>query len=132
MATIYWIAEAFYGNADDGSKHAIAMTMTFMTLALSQLVHAINQRSNYDSVFRPGQGHNKFMYWAMAASLVILIFVCFTPGVMGFFSLYYLEWYQYLIVVALTLFPLVAVEISKIFMRAWKKRHKTVLAELEE
>ncbi len=128
----YWIAEAFYGNAADGSKHAIAMTMTFMTLALSQLVHAINQRSNYDSVFHRGQGHNKFMYWAMAASLFIVIFVCFTPGVMDFFNLCYLEWYQYLIVVTLALFPLVAVEISKIFMRAWKRRHNTVLAELED
>ena len=119
----YWIAEECYGSRDDGSKHAIAMTMTFMVLALSQLVHAINQRSNYDSVFRPGQGHNHFLYGAMAASLVILVFVCFVPGVMDFFELVYLEWYQYLIVLALSLFPLVAVEISKIFIRLWRKHH---------
>ena len=125
----YWIAEACYGNVDDGSKHAIAMTMTFMVLALSQLVHAINQRSNYDSVFRPGQGHNHFLYGAMAASLAILAFVCFVPGVMDFFELVYLEWYQYLIVVGLALFPLVAVEMSKIFMRIWKKKHTAALPE---
>ena len=119
----YWIAEACYGSAEDGSKHAIAMTMTFMVLSLSQLVHAINQRSNYDSVFRPGQGHNTFLYGAMAASLAIVAFVSFVPGVMGFFELVYLEWYQYLIVLALSLFPLVAVEISKIFMRLWRKKH---------
>lgn len=125
----YWIAEECYGNRDDGSKHAIAMTMTFMVLALSQLVHAINQRSNYDSVFRPGQGHNHFLYGAMAASLVILVFVCFVPGVMDFFELVYLEWYQYLIVLALSLFPLVAVEISKIFIRLWRKRHTAAQPE---
>ena len=99
------------------------MTMTFMVLSLSQLVHAINQRSNYDSVFRPGQGHNHFLYGAMAASLAIVAFVSFVPGVMDFFELVYLEWYQYLIVLALAVFPLVAVEISKVFLRIWRKKH---------
>ena len=118
----YWIAEACFGATEE-ETHAIAMTMTFMVLALSQLVHAINQRSNYDSVFRPGQGHNKFLYGAMAGSLAIVAFVSFVPGVMDFFELVYLEWHQYLIVLALALFPLVAVEISKIFMRLWKRKH---------
>ena len=118
----YWIAESCFGLTGD-DKHAVAMTMTFMTLALSQLVHAINQRSNYDSVFRPGQGHNKFLYGAMAASLLIIVFVSFVPGVMGFFDLVYLNWQQYLIVVALALFPLLAVEISKVFIRLYR-RHK--------
>ena len=127
----YWIAESFYGDSPE-TKHAIAMTMTFMTLALSQLVHALNQRSNYDSVFSPGQGHNKFMYFAMGASLIITTFMSFTPKVMDFFSLCYLSWYQYLIVLGLSLFPLIAVEISKIFMRIWKKKHKITLAELED
>ncbi len=128
----YWIAEACYGNADDGSKHATAMTMTFLVLSLAQLVHAINQRSNYDSVFRPGQGHNKFLYGAMAASLLIVIFVSFVPGVMDFFELVYLEWYQYLIVLALAIFPLVAVEITKIFMRIWARKHRKPSGEIYE
>ena len=126
----YWIAELCYGDTPD-SKHAIAMTMTFMTLAISQLVHALNQRSNYDSVFSPGQGHNKFMYSAIGISLAITVFVSFTPGIMNFFSLCYLEWYQYLIVAGLSLFPLFAVEVCKIFMRLWKKKNKTVLNDLE-
>ena len=121
----YWIAEACFGT-DAKTTHAIAMTMTFMVLALSQLVHALNQRSNYDSVFRPGQGHNKFMYLAMAASLLIVVFVSFVPGVMTFFDLTYLEWYQYLIVLGLALFPLVAVEISKIFIRMYRKHKHSV------
>lgn len=112
----YLIAEALYGSTPE-EKHAIAMTMTFMVLALSQLVHAVNQRSNIDSVFRPGQGHNKTLYLAMAASLAIVALVSFTPGLMGFFSLVYLGYEQYLIVLALALFPLVAVEISKLFLR---------------
>ena len=117
----YLIAEALYGSTPE-EKHAIAMTMTFMVLALSQLVHAVNQRSNIDSVFRPGQGHNKTLYLAMAASLAIVALVSFTPGLMDFFSLVYLGYEQYLIVLALALFPLVAVEISKLFLRLHLRR----------
>ena len=66
------------------------------------------------------------MYLAMAASLLIVVFVSFVPGVMTFFDLTYLEWYQYLIVLGLALFPLVAVEISKIFIRMYRKRKHSV------
>ena len=129
--TAYAIAETAFGLEGE-EKHATAMTMTFMVLALSQLVHAINQRSNYDSVFRPGQGHNRFLYGAMAASLAIVAFVCFVPGVMDFFELTYLDWYQYLIVLGLAVFPLIAVEITKIFMRIYKKRHAPAKPGLAE
>ena len=122
----YWIAESSYGATAE-ETHSIAMTMTFMVLSLSQLVHAINQRSNYDSVFRPGQGHNPYLFYAMGASLAIVCLVSFVPGVMTFFELVYLEWQQYLIVAALALFPLVAVEISKIFLRARAKRRREIL-----
>ena len=118
----YWIAESSYGS-DPEEKHAIALTMTFMVLAISQLVHAVNQRSNYDSVFRPGQGHNKMLYLAMAASLAIVAIVSFVPGVMDFFELRYLNIEQYAIVVALALAPLVEVEISKAIMRL-RQKHK--------
>ena len=40
---------------------------------------------------------------------------------MDFFSLVYLEGYQYLIVIALSLFPLAAVELSKLILRLAKK-----------
>ena len=124
----YGIAENCFGLSGD-NRHEVAITMTFMVLALSQLVHAINQRSNYDSVFRPGQGHNRFLYWATAGSFAIVAFVSFVPGVMDFFELVYLEWYQYLIVVALSLFPLVAVEACKIFMRIWAKKHRKYVVD---
>lgn len=117
----YWIAEACYGSSPE-EKHAIAMTMTFMVLALSQLVHAVNQRSNTDSIFKPGQGHNKMLMLAIAGSLVIMALVSFVPGIMDFFELVYLNAEQYLIVVALSLFPLVAVEVTKIFLRLAAKR----------
>lgn len=117
----YWIAESSYGS-DPEEKHAIALTMTFMVLAISQLVHAANQRSNYDSVFKPGQGHNKMLYLAMAASLAIVAVVSFVPGIMDFFELRYLTAEQYAIVLALAVAPLIEVEITKLIMRLHQKR----------
>ena len=128
----YAVAELAPINLNGNERHEVAMTMTFMVLALSQLVHAINQRSNYDSVFRPGQGHNHFLYGAMAASLAIVAFVSFVPGIMDFFELVYLDWSCYLIVLALAVFPLVAVEISKIFIRIWRKRHASAQPDLAD
>ncbi len=107
--------------------HMQAMTMTFIVLSVSQLAHALNQRSNTDSIFKSGQGHNKFLFIALAASAAIVAIVVFIPPLQGFFNLTDLTWKEWLVSLALSLFPLVAVEISKIFIRLYnkKKRRKT-------
>ena len=107
--------------------HVQAMTMTFLVLSFSQLSHALNQRSNTDSVFKGGQGHNKFLAVALTASAVIVLLVALVPPLQGFFNLTDLNWQEWLISLALSLFPLVAVEISKIFIRIHgRKAHRPV------
>ncbi len=107
--------------------HVQAMTMTFLVLSFSQLSHALNQRSNTDSVFKGGQGHNKFLAVALTASAAIVLLVALVPPLQGFFNLIDLNWQEWLISLALSLFPLVAVEISKIFIRIHgRKAHRPV------
>ena len=107
--------------------HVQAMTMTFLVLSFSQLSHALNQRSNTDSVFKGGQGHNKFLAVALTASAAIVLLVALVPPLQGFFNLTDLNWQEWLISLALSLFPLVAVEISKIFIRIHgRKTHRPV------
>jgi len=101
-------------------NHSVAMTMTFIVLAFSQLFHSLNQRSNYDSVFKIEE-HNFWLYGAILVSAIIALAVLLIPGIQGFFSFVSLGWKQWLIAMGLSLFPLVAVEISKIFMRAFRK-----------
>lgn len=103
-------------------SHAEAMTMTFAVLAGSQLAHALNQRSNYDSVFKKS-GHNYYLFGAIGASLVVMALVLFVPPLQSFFKFVNLGWQEWLIVFGLTLFPLVAVEISKIVLR-WRRNRK--------
>ena len=104
--------------------HMQAMTMTFIVLSVSQLAHALNQRSNTDSIFKPGQGHNKFLFIALAASAAIVAVVVFIPPLQGFFNLTDLTWKEWLVSLALSLFPLIAVEISKIFIRMYNRKHR--------
>ena len=112
----YWIGMKVYANHDE------AMTMTFIVLSASQLTHALNQRSNYDSVFKPGQGHNKVLFYALAASAAIVALVVFVPPLSSLFSLTAISWREWLVCLGLALFPLFAVEVSKIFIRLYRKK----------
>ena len=114
----YWIGMLVYENHDE------SMTMTFIVLSISQLSHALNQRSNTESIFKHGQGHNKFLLIALAASAAIVALVVFVPPLMKLFDLVYISWREWLICIGLSLFPLVAVEISKIFIRLYNRKHR--------
>lgn len=116
LATIiaYW-----YGLYTD--EYAAGMTMAFCVLAISQLFHALNQRSNTESVFTAGNGHNPWLFLAMLASAMVLVVVLAVPAVRAFFSLSLLTASQWGIVAMLSLLPLVFVEISKLIQRILAK-----------
>ncbi len=98
-----------------------AMTMAFGVISCSQLVHVLNQRSNVETVFAKGNGHNKVLFFAMAGSAAIMACILFIPPIQAFFSLKFLTWEQYLISAALALMPLLIVEIAKAVQRATAK-----------
>ena len=108
--------------------HVQAMTMTFLVLSVSQLAHALNQRSNTDSVFKRGQGHNPYLFGAMAVSLAIVLLVALVPPLQGFFKLTDLTWQEWLVSIALSLFPLLAVEVYKLVGRiVVRQKHRAAL-----
>jgi Ca2+-transporting ATPase len=111
------LAAFFIGNGGftvvDGSQELMyARTLAFLVLALSQIVQAYNMRTDR-SIFKVGPFTNKMLNKASLLSLVLMIFVLFTPGVQGAFELTYLPWHMYLIGVGLVFVPLVVMEISK-------------------
>ena len=108
--------------------HTRAMTMTFIVLSVSQLAHALNQRSNTDSIFKYGQGHNPYLWGAIGVSLVIVALVVFVPPLQGFFNLTNLTWQEWLVSIALSLFPLLAVEVYKLVGRiVVRQKHRAAL-----
>lgn len=105
----------FYGLTRFNTK--TAMTMAFLILASSQLFHALNQRSNIDSVFTKYKEHNKMLFLAMIASFLMLIIILLIPSLRNFFSLTVLNINQILIALILSVLPLFEVEIIKLFKR---------------
>ncbi len=107
-----------FGYGDE----TVAMTMAFLVLALSQLVHVANQRSDVESAFARGNGHNMTLVAAIGGSALIMAFVLFVPPVQAFFGLMMLSPIQYLICLPLVLAPLIAGEIGKLVIRLTSRR----------
>ena len=103
---------AYIIGVKNGYKDGI--TMAFLVLCLSQIVHALNQHSSTLSVFSKKHPKNKYLYMAMFASFIILMFVVLVPPIANFFSLVSLNFGEWVIVTLLSLTPLVVVEIFKL------------------
>lgn len=100
-------------------SHAVGMTMAFLVLAISQLFHALNQRSNTISAFTTKNGHNKYLFMAMVLSGVILALTICVPQLREFFSLATLSFEEWKIVGIFSLVPLLLVEITKLIKRTF-------------
>lgn len=97
------------------TSYETAITMTFATLCLSQIVHAMNQHSNTLSFFSKDQPKNKMLFLAMIASVLMLMIIVLVPVLRDFFSIVPLTLKQWLVVIGLSLMPLVVSEILKLF-----------------
>lgn len=86
-------------------------TMTFMVLAMSQILQSFNMRSDR-SLFKTGIFTNKSLNKAVLASMALVAIVLFTP-LSKIFGLITLPVTYYLICVGLFLIPTVVMEISK-------------------
>ena len=102
-------------------SYAVGMTMAFLVLSISQLLHAINQRSNTESVFSTGNGHNPHLLLSIVASALVLIIVMLVPYFRTVFSLCLLTAKEWGVVLLFSILPLLAVEISKLIIRCVRK-----------
>ena len=112
LLTILSFAAYFVGMRD---SYETAITMTFITLCLSQIIHSLNQHSNTISIFSKHHPKNKVLYLAMFASLAILVITVFTPGLKDFFSIAPLTVTEWSITIALSFVPLLVSELIKLF-----------------
>ena len=92
---------------------AVGQTMAFMVLSMSQVLHAFHMRSD-KSLFKIGLFGNSKLNWAALASVLLVVFILFTPGVMTAFGLVYLTPKLYLIGLGMILVPSVLMEFCKL------------------
>lgn len=97
--------------------HVVGMTMAFLVLAVSQMFHALNQRSNVDSIFTKGGGPSKHLLAAMGFSFIAIVVIMVVPELRSFFSLTMLTGKEWLYTAAFSLLPLILVEITKLLKR---------------
>lgn len=100
------IGKAIIGTLEGGR------TLAFMTLALSQVLHAYNMRSEH-SIFKIGVFSNKKLNIVTLISLALIALVLFVPSVVTAFGMTYLPYYAYLYSLALAIVPIIVMEISK-------------------
>ena len=101
-------------------SYIVGQTMAFSVLAISQMLHAFNQRSNTDSIFSKGNGHNKYLLFALISSFLLLIIILFIPYIRNIFSLTILKPIEWVITLLLSLLPVLLVEITKFIKRKLK------------
>ncbi len=95
-------------------------TLAFMVLGLSQVIQALNMRSDR-SLFKIGFFTNKTLNWALLASVAMMALVMFTPLRIPF-GLVMLPGKLYLIGLGLAVVPLIVMEVSKVIAAVIKKR----------
>ena len=94
-----------------------AETMAFMTLSLCELFRAYTVRSEKASIFSIGVFSNKYMQYAVASSIILLMLVCTVPFLQKIFNTHFMNLQEWLVVINLALLPAAAEEITKLFMR---------------
>ena len=104
---------AFYLGKTLGGSSAFGQTMAFMVLSMTQVLHAFHMRSD-KSLFKIGAFGNSKLNWAALASVLLVAFILFTPGVMTAFGLVYLPGKLYLMALGLILAPSVVMELCKL------------------
>lgn len=109
--TAYWLALRWGRTLEE------AHTMTFITMALSQMVHSFNARNIKLSLFTIGFGTNRSLIYAFIISAAALLIVVFIPFLRGVFETVLLRSSDWAVVLGLSIVPLVVVEISKIMFR---------------
>ena len=105
-----------------GGTEVHAQTMAFTTLAISELFRAYTARSERYSIFSIGIWSNRFMQWAVLASLTIILAIIYVPFLDPIFDTTFLTLREWSVIGPLVLVPAVVAEIIKWVWRRMDER----------
>ncbi len=92
------------------------MTMAFLTLSMVEIFHSFNMRSRRKSVFSL-KGHNKWLWGAMALSLVLTTAVIYVPGLRDAFQFQHISLMEYAVALGLAVCIIPIMELIKLIQR---------------
>ena len=120
-----------YVLADGVMNHSVAMTMAFLTLALIQLFHAYNSRSETHSLFASNPFRNKMMNLSFLAGIALTL-ITFIPALQSFFGTATLNLIEIIISVGCALAIIPLVELQKGIERLIRKKKQKNIANYQE
>ena len=118
----FGVAMRWYGSEGEGLRHAA--TVAFMTLALAQVFHAFNARSQRRSAFTARLFTNGWLWAAVAGTTLLQLAAVYTPFLQGVLHTTPLTAADWGLVLACGLAPVGVVELVKLGQRASDLRRK--------
>lgn len=112
MIGMFTILAFFIGNKYYGIE--VARTMAFISLGMLELIHSFNVKSE-ESIFKVGLFENKYLLGAFVLGTVLQLGIVFVPSLAEIFKLTQLNSTQWLITLAISIAPIIIVEIQKKF-----------------
>ena len=112
MIGMFTILAFFIGNRYYGIE--VARTMAFISLGMLELIHSFNVKSE-ESIFKVGLFENKYLLGAFGLGTVLQLGIIFVPSLAEIFKLTQLNTTQWLITIAISIAPIIIVEIQKKF-----------------
>jgi Ca2+-transporting ATPase len=94
-----------------------AQTVAFSTLVVSELVRAFTVRSERVSIFKIGVFSNRWMIWAAASSLLLLLAVIYIPVFDPIFNTAPLDGLDWLVLLPFAMASSIAAELHKWMLR---------------
>jgi Ca2+-transporting ATPase len=99
-----------------------AQTMAFVTLSVSELLRAYTSRSEHYGLHQIGLFSNKYMQWAVVASLAIILAVVYLPFLNVLFETEPLGLREWAAMIPLMFVPSLAAEVNKWTLRRQNRR----------
>lgn len=112
MIGMFTILAFFIGNRYYGIE--VARTMAFISLGMLELIHSFNVKSE-ESIFKVGLFENKYLVGAFLLGTVLQLGIVFVPTLAEIFKLTQLNTTQWLITLAISIAPIIIVELQKKF-----------------
>lgn len=116
--TAFWLGMRWYGTSAEGLRRAA--TMAFMTLALSQVFHAFNARSQQRSIFTSRLFTNCWLWAAIGVCLILQVAAVYLPPLQVALRTVPLNASEWGVIGVCSLMPVVVVELIK-----WIQRFRT-------
>ncbi|HEU4350237.1 MAG TPA: HAD-IC family P-type ATPase [Burkholderiales bacterium] len=114
ILTVFYLALQRYPTSLEA-----AQTIAFVTLCVSELVRAFTARSEYHSIFSIGVFSNRWMVWAVGASLLLVLLVVYVPFLQPFFDTVPLTLDDWLMMAPFFFASAIAMELLKLHFR-WR------------